>query len=76
MQTELSNRKRWRSPIELANSMIEYLEVFHNRQRRHPAVGMLESAPIEYESSEPDHPSRDRSQRDHRENPGAHQPAH
>jgi transposase InsO family protein len=35
MQTELLNRRRWRSRIELANAIFEYLEVFHNRQRRH-----------------------------------------
>ena len=27
--------------------MFEYLEIFHNRQRRHSALGML--TPIEYE---------------------------
>ena len=33
--------------IELANAIFEYLEVFHNRQRRHTALGMR--TPIEYE---------------------------
>lgn len=33
--------------IELANAIFEYLEVFHNRQRRHAALGMR--TPIEYE---------------------------
>ena len=40
MQTELLNRKRWRTGIELANAIFEYLEIFHNRQRRHSALGM------------------------------------
>ncbi|GAA3241621.1 IS3 family transposase [Dactylosporangium siamense] len=47
MQTELLNRRRWKTRIELANAIFEYLEVFHNRQRRHSALGML--APAEFE---------------------------
>ena len=47
VQTELLNRKRWRTRLELANALFEYLEFFHNRQRRHSALGML--SPIEYE---------------------------
>lgn len=35
MQTELLNRKRWKTRIELANAIFDYLEIFHNRQRRH-----------------------------------------
>lgn len=48
MQTELLNRKRWRTRLELANAIFEYLEVFHNRKRRHSALGML--TPAEYET--------------------------
>ncbi|WP_399552214.1 IS3 family transposase [uncultured Rhodococcus sp.] len=48
MQTELLNRKRWKTRIELANAMFEYLEIFHNRQRRHSALGM--PTPIEFEN--------------------------
>ena len=47
VQTELLNRQRWRTRIELANALFEYLEIFHNRQRRHSSLGML--TPIEYE---------------------------
>jgi len=47
MQTELLNRKRWNTRVELASAMFEYIEVFHNRQRRHSSIGML--TPIEYE---------------------------
>jgi transposase InsO family protein len=47
MQTELLNRQRWRTRIELANAIFEYLEIFHNRRRRHSALGMR--SPIEYE---------------------------
>ncbi len=48
MQVELLDRKRWRTRIELANAIFEYLEIFHNRQRRHSALGML--TPIEFET--------------------------
>lgn len=34
-------------PVELANAIFEYLEIFHNRQRRHSALGML--TPVEFE---------------------------
>jgi putative transposase len=47
MQVELLNRKKWRTRVELANAIFEYLEIFHNRQRRHSALGM--HTPIEYE---------------------------
>jgi putative transposase len=48
MQTEPLNRKRWRTRLELANAIFEYLEVFHNRKRRHSSLGML--TPTEYET--------------------------
>jgi len=48
LQTELLNRRRWRTRLELANAIFEYVEVFHNRQRRHSALGML--TPTEYET--------------------------
>jgi putative transposase len=47
VQTELLNRRRWKTRLELANALFEYLEIFHNRRRRHSALGML--TPIEYE---------------------------
>jgi putative transposase len=47
VQTELHNRQRWKTTIELANALFEYLEIFHNRRRRHSSLGML--TPIEYE---------------------------
>jgi transposase InsO family protein len=48
LQVELLDRQRWRTRIELANAIFEYLEVFHNRQRRHSALGMR--TPAEYEA--------------------------
>lgn len=38
MQVELLDRRNWRTRVELANAIFEYLEVFHNRQRRHSAL--------------------------------------
>jgi len=48
MQVELLDRRVWRTRVELANAIFEYLEIFHNRQRRHSALGML--TPIEFET--------------------------
>ena len=48
MQVELLDRKRWKRRTELANAIFEYLEVFHNRQRRYAALGML--SPVEFET--------------------------
>ncbi len=45
--TERLNRKKWKTRIELANAIFDYLEIFHNRQRRRSSIGML--TPIEYE---------------------------
>ena len=49
MQVELLDRHRWRTRVELANAIFEYLEIFHNRQRRHSRLGML--TPIEFETT-------------------------
>ena len=47
MQIELLNHKRWRTRVELANAIFECIEIFHNRQRRHSALGYR--TPVEYE---------------------------
>lgn len=49
MQVEMLDRQRWRTRIELANAIFAYIEIFHNRQRRHSKLGML--TPIEYENT-------------------------
>ena len=46
-KTELLDRRRWTTRVELANAAFAYLEIFHNRQRRHSALGWL--TPIQYE---------------------------
>jgi len=47
MQVELFNRKSWKTRIELASAIHDYIEFFHNTRRRHSALGML--SPTEYE---------------------------
>lgn len=47
MQIELLNRKKWKTRIELSNAIFEYIEIFHNRQRRPPSLAYR--TPIEYE---------------------------
>ena len=32
MQIELLNRKKWKTRVELANAIFEYIEIFHNRR--------------------------------------------
>ena len=48
LQTELLDRKKWKTRIELSTALFDYLEIFHNRNRRHSALGML--TPIEFET--------------------------
>jgi transposase InsO family protein len=47
MQIELLNRRRWKTRVELANAIFEYIEIFHNRQRRHSSLDYR--TPIEFE---------------------------
>ncbi len=49
MQIELLNRQKWKTRVELANAIFEYIEIFHNRQRRHSALDYR--TPIEHELS-------------------------
>jgi putative transposase len=53
MQIELLNRRRWKTRVELANAMFDYIEIFHNRQRRHSQLGY--QTPIEFELSSERH---------------------
>ncbi len=47
MQIELLDRRKWRTRIEPANAMFEYIEVFYNRQRRHSSLD--DAIPHEYD---------------------------
>jgi putative transposase len=49
MQTELLNRKRWTTRVELANAIFEYIKGFHNRRRRHSALDW--HTPLEFETT-------------------------
>jgi len=53
MQTELLNRRRWRTRVGPANGIFEYLEVIHNRRRRHSSLEML--TPTNYENLHTNH---------------------
>ena len=55
MQVELLNTRRWKTRVELANAIFEYIEIFHNRRRRHSSLGMR--TPIEYELIKQHHTS-------------------
>lgn len=49
MQIELLDRKHWKTRTELANAIFDYIEIFHNRQRRHSGLGRL--TPVEFEKA-------------------------
>jgi transposase InsO family protein len=46
-QVELLDRQPWKTRTEPANAIFEYLEIFHDRQRRHSSLGVL--SPAEHE---------------------------
>ena len=50
MQIELLDRQRWNTRVELANAIFEYIEVWHNRARRHSSIGHLTPVDFELES--------------------------
>ena len=58
MQTELLNRQRWRTRVELANAIFEYIEVWHNRARRHSSIGYLTPSDFELQSEMSTIPAR------------------
>jgi putative transposase len=39
-QVESLDSRRWKTRVELANAIFEYIEIFHNRRRRHSSLGM------------------------------------
>jgi len=47
MQVGPLDRRRSKTRLELANAIFEYLEIWHDRQRRHSRLGML--TPMEFE---------------------------
>ena len=47
MQTELLNRRKWRTRVELSTEIFDWTLVFYNRVRRHSSIGM--QSPINFE---------------------------
>lgn len=47
MQVELLNRRRWKTRIELASAIHDYIELWHNIKRRHSALDWRTPAEIE-----------------------------
>lgn len=47
MQTELLGTKKWSTRLELSTAMFDWIEGFHNRTRRHSALGNI--SPMEFE---------------------------
>jgi transposase InsO family protein len=47
VQVELLNRRRWKTRIELASAIHDYIELFHNTRRRHSALGMRTPSEVE-----------------------------
>lgn len=41
------NRKKWKTQVELANAMFDYIEIFQNRQRRRSQLGYR--TPLQFE---------------------------
>jgi hypothetical protein len=64
-------RRRWKTRIELADAIFEYLEIFHNRRRRHSALDMC--TPIEYEMLRPTRQPANRHNRHNRQPTRLHQ---
>ena len=58
MQVELLNRKRWKTRVELAAAIHDYIEIWHNTRRRHSALNMLTQRSARtntnYDASPPD----------------------
>jgi transposase InsO family protein len=53
MQTELLNRQRRNTRAEPASAIFEYIEGFHNRHRRHSALGWQTPTQFETTASSP-----------------------
>ena len=40
MQVELLDRRRWKTRIELASAIHDYIELWHNTRRRYSSLAM------------------------------------
>ncbi len=60
MQVELLNRRRWKTRLELATAIHDYIETWHNTKRRHSALNMLTPSEIREQPPPPKSTTRDR----------------
>jgi transposase InsO family protein len=49
LKTELIQRRSWPTREQVRSAIVEYIEVFYNRQRRHSSLGY--QSPVDYEES-------------------------
>ena len=50
MQIELLNRRPWTTRLELTMAIVDWIEEFYNRRRRHSSLGNI--SPIEFEKQQ------------------------
>jgi putative transposase len=55
MQTELLDRQKWNTRVELSAAIFDWIEAFYNRTRRHSSLGML--SPMAYEKLHTNNPT-------------------
>jgi transposase InsO family protein len=48
MQVELLDRRRWKTRIELAAAIHDYIELWHNTRRRHSSLAMRTPVEVEH----------------------------
>jgi hypothetical protein len=48
MQVELLDRRRWKTRIELATAIHDYIELWHNTRRRHSSLAMRTPVEVEH----------------------------
>jgi putative transposase len=53
LETELIDRSDWHTADEAFGAVVDYIEVFYNRQRRHSALGYLSPAQFETRYRQP-----------------------
>src|SRR6266508_4202426 len=51
MQVELLDTRRWRTRVELANAIFEYIEIFHTRRRRHSSLACGHRSNMNYSTT-------------------------
>jgi transposase InsO family protein len=55
METELINRKKWKTRVEPFTTIFDWIEAFYNRSRRHSCLRMV--SPVAYENLHGNHTS-------------------